>query len=414
MVAYFNASSELFITHDLENGDQYSFRYEPYIAGEPRTDALAAMLSLAGEGASAQLPGEYTQLPAHLERDGLVINLAQDIAGSIDGAYARGLALTRYLRSNYAYSLSVPDAPENLDFVSHFLFDVKAGYCTYFASALTVLARSIGLPARYVEGFLADPGEAGSVTLSGANAHAWTEIYIQGLGWVTFDPTAGDGDDNQDGGEQPPPSPPPSPSPSPSPSPEPSQEPEQDSTPSPSPLPEGQTPTPALPPPEQDAETTNPPGSPFPWLILLLLTLIALLIWRAREETPERREKRLKTPEAILRLYWQAMLESRAMRGEGILPYETPMGYAVRVDAGDAALLRLAAAQSAMVYGRKTPEPETLLIAWERYAASWRRLPWHQKAVLSLRRALRPSAGAVRNAPGRMLRAVRKWIRREH
>jgi hypothetical protein len=277
-----------------------------------------------------------------------------------------------------------------------------------------VLARSLGLPARYVEGFLADPGEAGSVTLSGANAHAWTEIYIQGLGWVTFDPTAGDGDDSQGGGEQTPPSPPPLPSPSPSPSPELSQEPEQDITPSPSPLPDGQTPTPEPLPREQGADPISPPGSPFPWLILLLLALIALLFWRAREEAPERREKRLKTPEAILRLYWQAMLESRAMRGEGILPHETPMGYAVRVDAGDAALLRLAAAQSAMVYGRKAPEPGTLLIAWERYAAAWRRLPWHKKAVLSLRRALRPAAGAVRNAPGMMLRAVKKRIRRDH
>ncbi len=416
MVVYFNASSELFITHDLISGDNYSFRYEPYIAGERRTDALAAKLAGEGYVPMPELPAEYVQLPAHLDRDGLVSGLAREIAGDIADPYLRGLELMRYLKGNYGYSLDVPDAPENLDFVSHFLFDVREGYCTYFASAMTVLARSLGLPARYVEGFLAIPGDAGSVTLTGMNAHAWTEIYIQGMGWVTFDATAGEGEDNQGGGEDPPPSRPPEPSPSPSPSPspepssEPSAEPDPGDAPSPSPLPDGNTPTPEPQPQEQRADPLSPPGSRFPWWILLLLALAALLIWRAREEAPERREKRMGTPGEVLKLYWAAMLEARAARGEGIKPHETPIVYAFRLDAGDAGLNRLAGAQSALVYGREAPDRDVLSLARAQYTAVWRSLPWYKKAPLSLRRALRPLAVGARKAPRLLWGAVRKKL----
>ena len=80
--------------------------------------------------------------------------------------------------------------PAERDFVSYFLLDSREGYCSYFASAMAVLCRAAGLPARYVEGYSlhAAPGE--SVVLTGEDAHAWVEVYFNGVGWLSFDPTA--------------------------------------------------------------------------------------------------------------------------------------------------------------------------------------------------------------------------------
>jgi len=104
-------------------------------------------------------------------------------------------ALQAYLRGpEFTYSLTLADpvpGPDGrpLDPVSHFL-TTKLGYCTQFASAMVMLAREAGIPARLAIGFL--PGERevdGSYTVVAADAHAWPELYITGLGWTRFEPT---------------------------------------------------------------------------------------------------------------------------------------------------------------------------------------------------------------------------------
>ncbi|MEG2702003.1 MAG: transglutaminase-like domain-containing protein, partial [Clostridia bacterium] len=89
----------------------------------------------------------------------------------------------RHLQRFYRYSLTPASPPENQDFVTYFLYVGKEGYCTYFASAMTVLCRMADLPARYVEGFLAQPTGDGSAYVTGLDAHAWTEVYFEGFGW---------------------------------------------------------------------------------------------------------------------------------------------------------------------------------------------------------------------------------------
>ena len=74
------------------------------------------------------------------------------------------------------------------NYVDAFLFEVQKGYCVHYASAMVLLLRLSGVPARYVQGFLYDPANEG--TVYGANAHAWVEAYIEGVGWITFEPTA--------------------------------------------------------------------------------------------------------------------------------------------------------------------------------------------------------------------------------
>ena len=102
--------------------------------------------------------------------------------------YEQACAILRHLQRYYRYTLSPVTPPENQDFVTYFLYVGKEGYCTYFASAMTVLCRMAGLPARYVEGFLAQPDSSGFAYVTGQNAHAWTEAYFEGFGWVPFDP----------------------------------------------------------------------------------------------------------------------------------------------------------------------------------------------------------------------------------
>src|SRR6185312_4519207 len=80
--------------------------------------------------------------------------------------------------------------PANRDVTDYFLFDAKAGYCEYFATAMTVLLRADNIPARMVTGYLPGARQADGRFLSReSQAHAWVEVYFPQYGWITFDPT---------------------------------------------------------------------------------------------------------------------------------------------------------------------------------------------------------------------------------
>ena len=415
MVAYFNASSEIFITRDLKNGDRYAFQYEPYVAGEARTDSLAAKLAAAGQLPLPELAPEYTSLPKHLEPGGIVAGLAREIIGQERQPYRQAQLLKNHLKTNYTYSTDVPWAPENQDFAAHFLFDQRSGYCTYFATAMTVLARSVGLPARYVEGFLARPEGADSVTLTGMNAHAWTEVFIPGMGWVIFDATAGEGGAENPGGDQPPPPEPPPPSPTPSESPEPSEEPTQepaelpeDATPTPPPQGQEEDPTPEpQPEPQAQAQPPREPDRPFPWWILLVLALMALFIWRVIAENPLKKEARLRDQAGKLNLYWQALLAVNQHKGQAMKPQETPLSYALRVADRRSPLIQVARAQSAWIYGRQQPRQEAVALARTAYQEAFNSLTRYRQLQLMALRAFKGMLQAVKGLPGTLTNRLR-------
>jgi transglutaminase-like putative cysteine protease len=92
------------------------------------------------------------------------------------------------LQENYVYSLTAENDSENP--VMSFLTETKSGHCSLYASAMTLIMRELGFPARYCTGFVVNPaGTEGHVTLRARNLHAWCEVYLGELGWVTFDPT---------------------------------------------------------------------------------------------------------------------------------------------------------------------------------------------------------------------------------
>ncbi|MGD2050296.1 MAG: transglutaminase domain-containing protein [Chloroflexota bacterium] len=132
----------------------------------------------------------YTALPES------VPERVQELAGEVadpqihTSPYDQVKALERFLRQ-YPYSLEVELPPAGADPVDFFLFDLQSGYCDYYASAMVVMARTLGLPARLAAGFLAQPvGEDGVQTIRQIDGHSWAEIFFAGYGWVEFEPTA--------------------------------------------------------------------------------------------------------------------------------------------------------------------------------------------------------------------------------
>ena len=102
--------------------------------------------------------------------------------------YQAACAVADYLRSNYTYSLDgVNNSPEP---VLQFLNDTKRGHCSLYASAMTLILRQQGIPARYCTGFYVDGKGENTVILREKNLHAWVEVYLGQYGWVTFDPTS--------------------------------------------------------------------------------------------------------------------------------------------------------------------------------------------------------------------------------
>lgn len=128
----------------------------------------------------------YLQLPP---LDPRLEQLARQVTRGSQNEYDRVEALELYLKSHYAYTLDL--APAGSDPIAGFLFSTRAGNCEYFASALAVMLRSVGIPARYIGGF--STGEynslGGDYIVRQSDAHAWVEVYFPGYGWLTFDPT---------------------------------------------------------------------------------------------------------------------------------------------------------------------------------------------------------------------------------
>ncbi|HWQ29359.1 MAG TPA: transglutaminaseTgpA domain-containing protein, partial [Negativicutes bacterium] len=118
-----------------------------------------------------------------------VRDLASDITGSYTNNYDKAKAIEEYLRKNYKYNKKPHAIPQKAEFTDYFLFESREGYCTYFATAMSVLLREAGIPCRYVEGFISRYEGRDSRIIRGADAHAWVEVYFDDYGWVTFEPT---------------------------------------------------------------------------------------------------------------------------------------------------------------------------------------------------------------------------------
>ncbi len=123
-----------------------------------------------------------------------VMNLTEEIAGDSDSEYVKLKRIERWL-SEHEYSTEIDISAEDLGsperFMDRFLIENTSGYCSYYATAFVLMARAEGIPARYVEGYRIDENEYETVKVYSNMAHAWPEAYIEGVGWIKFDPTPG-------------------------------------------------------------------------------------------------------------------------------------------------------------------------------------------------------------------------------
>lgn len=331
MIAYFNSAGEVFITRTVRKDDSYSFTAQ---LPDGDSDAMGAYLSsLSGAGRPSTLEA-YLTLPEGI--DTRVYDLTYQIIGGGAAPYDKARAIEDYLKNNYSYTLTPGDTPEGSDFVSHFLLEGKRGYCTYFASAMGVMARIAGIPSRYVEGYLVKPEEDGVTEVIGKNAHAWVELYFEGFGWLSFDPTP----DEDDGIDAPPPDETEPPRETPTPTPEPTPEPTVN-------VPPDATVPPSMPPEEvPEEEPTEPPlpddGSDEPFdptllivslIMLLLALLIAFIVIRLMWSTPHHALLTAHSPADRLMVYYRAVLTVLAMQGQVPLSGETPSAFAERLTA---------------------------------------------------------------------------------
>lgn len=147
-------------------------------------------LRAAGEDYPDWVRRRYLQLPRTVPRR--VIDMAHEATNGAASAYDKAAAVETYLRSNFTYSTHVAAVPPDQDWVDYFLFDSKQGYCDYFATAMVVMLRSQGVPARVASGFA--PGDFDATTnvsiVLENHAHSWVEAYFPRFGWITFEPSS--------------------------------------------------------------------------------------------------------------------------------------------------------------------------------------------------------------------------------
>ena len=333
LVPYFNNSSELFVTRNLQPGDTYTVTAPIFLAGDSGLGTLIEVCSTMEDNAYEKIVQTYTTLPAHLEE--IVYSMAREASSVAASPYDKALALRSWLSRSYRYTLDVQSQSPDMDFVTTFLLDTKEGYCTYFASAMTVLCRMIGLPARYAEGYVAEPDAHGQAVVTGLSAHAWTEVYFKGFGWLTFDATPRHSSSGSQDNANSPSSPDPAPTPEPEP-PESSPD-ENEPTPEPEPPenPDDPSDNPDSDPPSSDPDTdTDSPESPgsFPWLLLLLLLLLAALILRIRLTDPAVRDKRAKSESQRFDIWSGEIADLLYAENLSRRSGETPMAYGRRID----------------------------------------------------------------------------------
>ena len=159
----------------------------------PVTESLLRSVGLVSSGVGTGLPEEmaaqYLQLP---EVPARVRDLAREVTAGSPTTYDQVQALIGWMEVNTSYTLDIPRLPRGADAVEQYLFEDKQGFCEQIATALVVMMRSLGVPARLGVGYA--PGERNPFTglfeVKASDAHAWAEIYFPGIGWQIFDPTA--------------------------------------------------------------------------------------------------------------------------------------------------------------------------------------------------------------------------------
>lgn len=362
----------------------------------PRFDT-ATLQAAEGEPSGGDVERNLA-LPAEFPAD--LVAQARAITAEGGTRYDRALALQDYFRA-FTYDLSF-EAGHSDDAIRRFLAE-RRGYCEQFAGTYAAFARAVGLPARVAVGFTQgrlDEGGDGRYHVLGRHAHAWPEVYFDGIGWVPFEPTPGRGNPlttsytgvapAQDDGTG-------------------------DSTavptsavPAPTTAATGPNDPSALPELELPSETTTAPfevggrdGSGLGWfgwvLVVVVVGLIGLVAWVGalvllRRSARDRRRRRATSPADSVLVSWAEAREALQRTGQAPAPSETPLEFAGRsgrsLGVEATAVQQLADDTTAAAYAPGGVEP----VAAERSAATVATLERRVHAATSLTDRLRWAA----------------------
>lgn len=184
-LSYSPGSASLITKKDTTNGLTYRITST---LPEPSPDVLRrAPVSTAATSALGADFRRYTELGGRISNR--VKDKARELGAKGSTPYAKALAIQDYLRSPlFTYSLDV-QAGHSGSAIDTFLFTTQTGYCEQFAGSFAVLARQIGLPTRVAVGFQPGVRQGDTFSVKDEDAHAWPEVYFEGIGWTAFEPT---------------------------------------------------------------------------------------------------------------------------------------------------------------------------------------------------------------------------------
>jgi len=309
----------------------------------------------------------YLQLPDSLPQR--VRDLAAGLTTPADTPYDKARLLEQYLRDTITYDLTPPGLPGGRDYVDFLLFESQRGYCNGYASAMVVMARSVGIPARLASGYAEgeyDP-DRGVFRIRENNAHSWPEIYFPDHGWVEFEPTVSEdplvrSDPDQASEESPEPL-----------ADDPSEDPESLDDPEAPPMED--VPEPAM------AQTSTAGGSWRPPLLSGLLAVAASAAlaaggWWAAENWGLRRLPTVEQGYGRLLRFGRWL--GRPLRGADT-PLEWMRDLSTIVPDAREHIARIVELHAVAQFGRGDPKDPEANAAWDRARASlWRHLLWDQ------------------------------------
>lgn len=163
-----------------DDPDELGLVYTAYVSRDPAEADLLPTLS--------ERRQRYLQMPQGHQK---VAELAAKVKGDATTPLESARRILEFLHSTrFKYSLEQPDV-QNQTPLDAFLFKARRGHCEYFASAMAIMLRTLDIPSRNVTGFVGGRYNpyGGYYALRQGDAHSWVEAYIEGRGWVTFDPT---------------------------------------------------------------------------------------------------------------------------------------------------------------------------------------------------------------------------------
>lgn len=177
-----------------------NFEQIVWVSGETAQYAAQSLVSIATDDQlnrvtladiDPALLAHFTALPEDVPER--VIDLAHSLVTPAMTPLQQAKTIEAFVKQ-YPYSLDADAPPRGRDVVDFFLFDEQIGYCDYYASSMVVMARAVGLPARFASGFaIGEPNADGSQTVYQIDGHSWAEVYFGEYGWIEFEPTAGFG-----------------------------------------------------------------------------------------------------------------------------------------------------------------------------------------------------------------------------